>query len=360
MWDLEYPDSKIMVVDDEKDNLVLMDKLLKKLGYKNILTINDPFKVCQLYLEFEPDLIILDIIMPELDGYQVMEQLKKLIPQETYLPVLVLTADNTSEARLKSLWMGAKDVLTKPFDISEIFLRIRNLLKTRYLHLQLQNQNTVLEHKVMERTFELQESHLDILVRLARAAEYRDDDTGEHTWRVARISSVLAKALGLPDEHCELMLHAARLHDVGKIAIPDSVLLKPGKLTNEEFDLMKTHTTIGAEILSKGRSKLLQMAECIALTHHEKWNGFGYPKKLKEEEIPIEGRIVSIADVFDALTHDRPYKKAWPIEEAVAEIQSQSGKQFDPNVVKVFMENLDEIVSVKKELDDHKMIKEVF
>jgi len=202
----------------------------------------------------------------------------------------------------------------------------------------------MLEKRVIERTYELEESHLEILVRLARAAEYRDDDTGEHTWRVGRISALIAQHMGLADKKVKLILHAARLHDVGKIAIPDGILLKPARLTSEEFETMKTHTTLGAEILSGGSSPLLQMAETIALTHHEKWNGTGYPGGLMGDLIPIEGRIVSVADVFDALTHDRPYKTAWPVEKAMDEIESQTGKQFDPDVVEVFKKILPQIL----------------
>ena len=353
MWDVEYPNAKIMIVDDHKSNLIFLERLLKKIGYKNILPTTESLKIGELYKEFQPDLIILDIIMPRLDGYQILELLKILIPEGTFLPILVLTADGSSETRLKALWMGAKDFLTKPFDSTEILLRIKNLLESRFLHLQLRNQNQLLEQKVKDRTHELEDSHLEILIRLARAAEYRDDDTGEHTWRVAKMSALIAHSLGLPDEQVKLILHAARLHDVGKIAIPDGILLKPGKLTNEEFEEMKTHTTRGAEILSGGRSKLLQVAEIIALTHHERWLGNGYPQGLKGEEIPIEGRIVSVADVFDALTHDRPYKKAWSIGDTMAEIESQKGRQFDPQMVEALKKVLPQVLDIDLDLERH-------
>jgi len=344
MWKIDYPEAKIMVVDDQKTNLKLLNRLLTKVGYKEILLVEDPLRVCELYEEFHPDLLILDIKMKPVDGYKVMEDLNKIIPSASYFPILVLTGDVSSDARLKSLWLGAKDFLTKPFDSTEILLRIRNLLETRFLHMQLKHQNEMLEKRVMERTYELEESHLEILVRLARAAEYRDDDTGEHTWRVGRISALIAQDMGLADKKVKLILHAARLHDVGKIAIPDGILLKPARLTSEEFETMKTHTTLGAEILSGGSSPLLQMAETIALTHHEKWNGTGYPRGLMGELIPVEGRIVSVADVFDALTHDRPYKTAWPVEKAMDEIEAQTGKQFDPDVVEVFKKILPQIL----------------
>lgn len=347
MWEVEYPDAKIMIIDDEEGNLSMLRRLLKKAGYTRLLMISDPRTVCEFCKEFEPDLILLDIIMPYMDGYQLMEELKSVIPHNEYLPILVLTADATSETRLKALWNGAKDFLTKPFDTTEVLLRIRNLLENRFLQLKLKNQNIYLEQKVLTRTYELEEAHLEILGRLAMAAEYRDDATGEHTWRVAQSSALLAKELGLPKDQIELVFHAARLHDVGKIAIPDSILLKPDRLTKEEFDIIKTHTTAGAELLSRGKTRLLQIAELIALSHHEQWCGRGYPYGLKGEEIPVEGRIVSVADVFDALTHDRPYKKAWSVEDALAEIESQSEKQFDPKVVKAFKQILPQLLKIK-------------
>jgi putative two-component system response regulator len=347
MWEVEYPDAKIMIIDDEEGNLSMLRRLLKRAGYTRLLMVSDPRTVYDFCREFEPDLILLDIIMPHLDGYKVMEELKKVVPHDVYLPILVLTADATSETKLKALWMSDKDFLTKPFDTTEVLLRIKNLLENRFLQLKLKNQNQYLEQKVLTRTYELEEAHLEILGRLARAAEYRDDATGEHTWRVAQSSALLAKQLGLPKEQVELIFHAARLHDVGKIAIPDAILLKPDKLTREEFDVIKTHTSLGAELLSRGGTKLLQIAELIALSHHEQWCGRGYPYGLKEETIPIEGRIVSVADVFDALTHDRPDKKAWTVEDALAEIESQSGKQFDPKVVEAFKEILPDLLKIK-------------
>jgi putative two-component system response regulator len=289
--------------------------------------------------------------MPYLDGFMVMNQIKHRIAENTFLPIVILTADVTTETKQRALRKGAADFLFKPLDMAEVLLRIRNLLRTRILHVEVQNQNQVLEVRVHERTRELEEAHhailqhaaelqeaqIETIHRLALAAEYRDDDTGQHVQRVSQNSALIAAAMGWPEGEVELIRKASPLHDVGKIGIPDDILLKPGKLTPEEWTVMKSHTVIGAKILSGSRFPLLQMAEEIALTHHEKWDGSGYCPGLGGENIPLSGRIVAVADVFDALTHERPYKKAWLVSDALAEISSQSGRHFDPAVVEAFM-----------------------
>jgi putative two-component system response regulator len=329
--------ARILIVDDQPSNVLLLEGILQEEDYSDFRGITDSRQALPVFIEYEPDLILLDLQMPYADGFEVMKQLRAHLPPGAFLPILVLTADITSEAKRQALAQGATDFLTKPFDQTEVVLRIRNLLQTRALHLQLQNQNQSLEQKVRERTAELEETQVEILERLALAAEYRDDDTGEHTKRVGQISAQIAQALGLPEREVELIRRAAPLHDVGKIAIPDSILLKPGKLMPQEFELMKTHTTLGAKMLSGGRFPLLQWAEEIALTHHERWDGTGYIGQ-HGESIPMTGRIVTVADVFDALTNERPYKKAWPYDEAIEEIQRQSGRQFDPLVVEAFLQ----------------------
>jgi putative two-component system response regulator len=266
-----------------------------------------------------------------------MERLRASIDPGTYLPILVLTADISQSIKQRALACGAKDFLTKPFDITEVVLRMRNLLETRFLHLRLAGHNRELEVKVRERTLDLEAARVEVLQRLSLAAEFRDDDTGQHTQRVGHTSALLAQALGLPDEEVGLVRLAAPLHDVGKIGIADAILLKPGKLTPEEFGVMTTHTSIGGKILTGSHSPLLQLAERIALNHHERWDGGGYPHGRCGEDIPLAGRIVSVADVFDALTHPRPYKKAWPVEQAVAEVERLGGSKFDPAVVAVFL-----------------------
>jgi putative two-component system response regulator len=336
MLDTTLTTAKILIVDDQSSNVLLLESILQEEDYTTYRGITDSRQVLPVFLEYRPDLILLDLQMPYLDGFEVMNQLRARVPLGIFLPILVLTADITPETKRKALDEGATDFLTKPFDQTEVVLRIRNLLRTRVLHLQLQDQNHLLEQKVRERTIELEETQIEILERLALAAEYRDDDTGEHTKRVGQMSAQIAQALGLSNAEVELIRRAAPLHDVGKIAIPDSILLKPGKLTPEEFELMRTHTTVGAKMLSGGRFPLLQRAEEIALTHHERWDGTGYAG-LKGESIPIAGRIVAVADVFDALTSARPYKEAWPRAKAIEEVQRQSGRQFDQSVVEAFL-----------------------
>ncbi|MGH2573011.1 MAG: HD domain-containing phosphohydrolase [Actinomycetota bacterium] len=327
----------ILIVDDQPANVRLMERLLERAGYHNLRSTTDPRETLSLFTEFQPDLILLDLLMPHLDGVAVMEALRPHIPPTTFLPILVLTADSTPEAKQRALSAGAKDFLTKPFDRTEVLLRIHNLLETRRLHRQLQGLNDRLEQKVIERTQELEVARNETLERLALAAERRDDDTGDHIGRVGQISALVAEALELPMDQIEMIRRAAPLHDVGKIGIPDGILLKPGKFTPEEFEQMKTHSAIGAQILAGSRVPLLQLAEEIALNHHERWDGSGYPKGLRGEAIPLAARIVAVVDVFDALTHERPYKEAWSEHDALEEIRKQSGKHFDPRVVEAFL-----------------------
>jgi putative two-component system response regulator len=329
--------ARILIVDDETANVVALSRILTHAGFVNLAGITDSRCVLQLLEEFRPDLILLDLHMPMLDGFAVLEQLQTAIPAGTYLPILTLTGDDSPHARQRALSMGAKDFLTKPFDLTEVLLRIRNLIETRNLHLALQGQNQELERRVAERTALLERTQLEVLERLASAAEFRDDATGRHTQRVALLAGALAVALGVEEAASGLIRCAAPLHDVGKIGVPDSILLKPGTLTSEEFTVMRTHTTIGARILGGGLSAMIQMAQRIAQSHHERWNGEGYPEGLSRESIPLEARIVAIADFFDALTHDRPYRTARPVEEVRAEIRSLSGKHFDPRVADAFL-----------------------
>jgi len=328
----------ILIVDDHVNNVHVLTRILARAGYPNVVGTSDARQALPLLLERRPDLVLLDLHMPHLDGFAVLEQLQHHVPRDTYLPVLVLTADIGPETRQRALSMGARDFLGKPFDAGEVLLRIKNLLEARFLHLELQEQNAHLEDRIRQRTRELEAAQIEIIERLALAAEYRDDETHQHTRRVAEISAHLARRLGLGEEPVSLIRLAAPLHDLGKISIPDQLLLKLDHLTPDEFLRMKAHADAGARILSGSRFPLLQLAEQIARTHHEHWNGEGYGSGLAGESIPLASRIVAIADVFDALTHPRPYKRAWSVDEAVEEIRRQRGRQFDPRIVDAFLE----------------------
>ncbi len=336
MTDAKLTQSRLLLVDDDKRNLQLLEAVLRQAGYVVLRSITDSRETRHVFEEWKPDLLVLDLNMPHLDGFGVLRQLQPLVPEDDYFPILMLTAELSPEAKHEALAGGAKDFLTKPIDQTEVRLRIKNLLETRALHLQLRSQNESLDQQVRARTAELEEAQVDSLRRLAMAAEYRDDATGLHTWRVGELAALVTAELGWSANQQEIMRLAAPLHDIGKIAIPDRILLKVGKFTTEEFDSMKHHIRIGAELLSGSHSPLLQLAEVIARTHHERWDGTGY-LGLKREEIPLPGRIVTLADVFDALTHERPYKSAWPLDQARDEIKRQAGHQFDPDLVEHFL-----------------------
>jgi putative two-component system response regulator len=332
--------AKVMIVDDEPANILLLERTFKQVGFKEFELVTNPTRVIGLLDEFKPDILLLDLQMPELDGFGVMQEVKDHISADDFLPILVLTADASQQTKRKALAQGANDFLTKPFDLLEAVLRTRNLLTSRFLHCDLHSQNDALEERVRERTRELEDAHLEVLGRLVKVGEYRDDETGEHAKRVGNMSAMIARVLGLEVDEVEMIRLAAQLHDIGKVGIPDRILLKEGKLTSEEFDVIKGHTAIGSSILEGSTAKLLQMAEVIALTHHEHWSGNGYPNGLGGEDIPLVGRIVAVSDVFDALTHDRPYKRAWSVEQAVSEISRLAGEQFDPRVVQALLSTL--------------------
>jgi putative two-component system response regulator len=326
---------QIVVIDDEPSNLALLERILHGGGFRNVTAFSDPIEALRACSVREPDLVILDLNISNTDGLRVLAGLREAQHAE-YLPIVIYTADVNMETRTKALSLGASDFLTKPGEATEITLRVRNLLQTKVLHRQLKLQNKQLDEQVRSRTFELEAARLEALERLARAAEFRDDDTGMHAQRVGAISSRVAARLELPDADPELIELAAPLHDIGKIGIPDHILLKAGKLTTEEFEIMKKHSTIGAKILGGSNSPVLKLAAAIALTHHEKWNGTGYPLGLTGEQIPLAGRIVAVADVFDALTHERPYKRAWTQPAAVDYIKGLAGTDFDPLIVAAF------------------------
>ncbi len=338
--------AKILLVDDEPANIKLLDRTLGTFGYQNIITTTDPRSVLGLFQQHPFDLIILDLNMPYLDGFEVMRQLHEL-GRLDMPPILILTAQHDQEHRVRALRGGAHDYVTKPFAVDELLARVRNLLQVQLYQKSIRGRNQLLEERVRERTRELYDTRLQIVRRLGRAAEFRDNETGLHIVRMSKMSVVLGEASGLSSAECELLLNASPMHDIGKIGIPDQILLKPGKLESNEWEIMKTHTTIGAEILSGDDSELLSMARIIALCHHEKWDGSGYPHGLVGENIPLVGRIVALADVFDALTSERPYKKAWPLDAAMQYVEDNRGKHFDPRLVDLFQTSLPDILTIK-------------
>lgn len=347
--------ASILVVDDELANVRLLEKLLSTVGFKNVTCTQDPKQTLPLFQQHDSDIILLDLNMPELDGYGVLEQLNTATGGNPP-PVLILTAQHNQSDRQRALDNGARDYVTKPFYTDELLSRVKNLLEMHIAQKFILQQNEFLDQKVRERTQAIQDTRLQVVRRLGRAAEYRDNETGLHIIRMSKVAFVLGKAAGMDAEECELLLNASPMHDIGKIGIPDHILLKPGKLSPEEWKTMKTHTRIGADILSGDDSDLMRMAHDIALTHHEKWDGTGYPGGISGEIIPLTGRITALADVFDALTSERPYKAAWSIDKAINYIQEQSGQHFDPELVRLFQKNLPEIIEIMEqyaEPDDH-------
>jgi putative two-component system response regulator len=335
---------RILIVDDEPANVRLLLQMLASEGYEAVVGINDPREVLTNVAQQGTELVLLDLNMPHLDGFQVMEQLLALEQPPT---ILVLTAQTDPERRLRALRGGARDFLTKPFDMAELMARVKNLLDVHQYQRFLGAQNRLLQGQVHESRQELHDTRMQIIQRLGRAAEFRDNETGLHIIRMSRYSQLLGRLAGLDEAEADLLLHASPMHDIGKIGIPDRVLLKPGKLNADEWILMKTHARIGADLLDGHPAPLLRLARDIALTHHEKWDGSGYPAGLAGKDIPLIGRIVAVADVFDALTSARPYKPAWPVDQAIASMQEQRGRHFDADLVDLFVANLDVMLDIR-------------
>lgn len=347
MFDEEMKAARLLIVDDQQANVTLLERILRGQGFANLISTTDPRQVADICRQGAVDLVLLDLSMPYLDGFQVMALLQELGGGE-FLPIIVLTANSDPDTKLRALAAGAMEFLGKPFDLVEVQLRIRNMLQTRLMHKALRQQNQQLEVRVRDRTRELDQTRLEVIRRLGRAAEYRDNETGLHTIRMSNYSMLIARASGMSEAECELILNASPMHDLGKIGIPDGILLKPGKLDAEEWRVMKTHPAIGAEILMGHDSDLMQLAHQIALAHHEKWDGSGYPHGLKGEEIPLVARIVAVADVFDALTTARPYKEAWSVEDSLSHIRAQSGLHFEPRLVDFFLSVLPEVLEIRR------------
>jgi putative two-component system response regulator len=341
----------VLVVDDTPDNINLLYNVLNK-SYRVKAAPNGKKALEILRQDRQIDMVLLDIMMPEMDGYEVCKILKN-DPLTAKIPVIFVTALSEHGNEERGLALGAVDYITKPINPAITLARVRT-------HLALYDQNRELEQKIAERTRELKETRLSIIRQLGRAAEFKDNETGLHVIRMSHYARLIAESmLGEPTEWTDLVFQTAAMHDVGKIGIPDGILLKPGKLDADEWKLMQKHPQFGAEIIGDHPSELLRMAREIALTHHEKWDGTGYPAGLSGDAIPLCGRIAAVADVFDALTSVRPYKKAWSTEDALARLDSGSGKDFDPAVVDHFHKVLDQVLYYKEHFADAVSVTEI-
>lgn len=337
---------KLLLVDDNINNLGVLQNSFKSKGYE-IQVALDGERAINLASMAPPHLILLDIMMPGINGFETCSRLKAN-PVLKYVPVIFLTAKDDTKDLIRGFKSGGVDYLTKPFDIDEVEIRVRTHLEL-YFERQARQKH---EAQLILANEELGKTNMEIIERLAMASEYRDDQTGMHVKRMSYFSRALARAYGLNSEECEIIFYAASMHDLGKIGIPDNILLKPGSFNPEERKIMNTHAQIGANILSGSSSKLLQIASLIALTHQEKWDGTGYPGGLKGEEIPIYSRVVAICDVFDALTMERPYKKAWSAEDALVKLKNDAGIHFDPDLIHCFSGIYPEILMIKDEYKD--------
>ena len=364
----EILQSRILIIDDESLNIDVFRRYLEIAGYTNVISTDHAGQALPLMGLHRPDVVLLDIHMPVINGMEILKAVRS-DPALARMPVIILTGSQDSETKLIALRAGAADLLAKPIHPEELLARLGNVLRVKAYQDGLFRHSEELEEAVRRRTAELEASRLDVIHCLARAAEFRDDDTGQHVIRVGRYARVIGRQLGLSKYELDVLEPAAQLHDVGKIGIADTILLKPGKLTPEEFELMqkhcgfgkkiserisvhdaallRNHTEIGARIMDAGCSPILEMARRIALTHHERWDGNGYPLGLAGEDIPLEGRITAVADVFDALSSKRPYKPAFPLNRCLEIMESNSGSQFDPTVLNAFMSRRHEIIQVQ-------------
>jgi putative two-component system response regulator len=331
---------KLLIVDDQEPNVLLLRRMLSGAGYDAITCTQNPCEVSGLHAKNDYDLILLDLQMPVMDGFQVMDELKGSAP-DGYLPVLVITAQPGQ--KLRALQAGAKDFISKPFELAEVLARVRNLVEVRLLHKELHHYNEVLEQRVRERTAELQESNLETIFTMVRAAEHKDEDTGAHVQRISYYCRDLARMLGMDEDFVDKIFFASPMHDIGKIGIPDHILLKTSGFVPEEWEVMKQHPGMGARILGKSNSPYLQMAAEIALNHHETWDGSGYPNGKRGEAIPMSARILMICDSYDALRSKRPYKPPFGHERTmeiitIGDVRTNPG-HFDPAVLLMFTKN---------------------
>lgn len=332
-----YNDARILVIDDDSTNNILIESILHNNGYNYTKSIADSRLAMETFLEYDPELILLDLEMPHLNGFDVFKNFRKL-SDRNILPIIVITAKSDHESKTKAIDMGIQYFLEKPLDTGELLARVQNILHINWLYSQteqkdkLVEENTMLEYGTVE--------------SLLLSVKFRDNETGEHLKRVSSMVRMLALSMGLSEETSEKFAIASKLHDIGKIGIPDIILSKEGGLTEDEWVIMKNHTVIGGKILAGSTSKLLKLAGNIAKTHHENWDGTGYPLGISGNSIPVSGKLTALADMFDALMSERPYKKAWEFDEAIKQVKKESGKKLDPSLVDLFMGNMEKIRAI--------------
>ena len=336
----------VVIVDDNKTNVLLLQHLVARLDDGSPVTFTDPVQALNWCLNNDPGLIIVDYMMPELDGLEFISKIRESDGAED-LPIVMVTTADLKEVRYDALARGATDFLTKPVDTTEFVARITNLMALRRNSQGLKDRAALLSSEVKKATKDIVERENEVIFRLSKATEYRDPETGQHITRMSLYSKLIAETLEISEDEVDIIYRAAPMHDIGKVGITDEILLKPGRLTAEEFETMKAHTNIGHAILQNSPSKLLQVAAEIAISHHEKFDGSGYPNGIAGRDIPLVGRIVAVADVFDALASERPYKKPWSVEEAMDLIKRESGKQFDPQCVDAFIACFDKVLEIK-------------
>jgi len=348
--------ARVLVVDDEANNRLILTSILKKLGHEGIPAENA--RAALDLLDRSIDLVLADIMMPEIDGFEMVRMIRQN-PETVDLPIIMVTTLSEKKDRLKAVECGANDYINKPIDLVELKIRVASMLRQKAQQDEIKAFQTDLHRMVERKTSQLQnalkeldKAHLEAILHLSAAAEYKDDDTASHILRMSGFAALIARHMGLKESLVECIRISSPMHDVGKIGIPDDILLKPGKLTSEEWEIMKTHARIGGQILRAGDSDYMVMGTTIAMTHHEKWNGSGYPNHLSGEDIPLVGRICAVADVFDALTSERPYKEAFSVEKSIDIMNQGRGSHFDPAVLDIFLKNLDEVIRIKDRHQD--------
>ena len=342
----------VLIIDDQATSRQILSQIVKSIDPSLLVEAFEEAQGALDWLEWSPaDLILTDYKMPGMDGIEFL-RLARSLPTAKHVPIVMITSHEQTDIRHRALELGATDFLNKPIDHAECRARFRNLLQLQQQRLIIEDRANWLEEKVAEATHAIRIREHETLLRLAKAGEYRDEETGNHVIRMAKYSHLIAKKLGLDEDECETIELAAPMHDIGKIGIPDQILLKPGKLSVEEFTIIKKHTRIGYEILKNSPSRYLQMGAVIALGHHEKFNGSGYPQGLRGEDIPLVARIVAVADVYDALSSKRCYKPAWSHDDVLNMLNEQSGQHFDPRCVQAFISQLEVIHTIQARFTD--------